>query len=276
MADEVGGLLGERVEVGHPRLRSPDPAELQEGADDLLAAEDLLVDRLQVAREVLEGVDGLELRIARHLEQALRAEGDGGERGVDLVGHPRGELADVGQPRRLLHALLLLLDVVDVLQDHHRALKRAVGVLVGRGRHLLHTGKALEAHLLRAGFAIGQALPDRVRGAGARYSEQRRIGGPDDLADRKLEHAGQAQVRPHHRPVPVDQGHGVDDGIEGPLPLVLPLEEVLHEPQVGMLLGAGADEEGERGTGRTLGHLRRQARRFGGRGDDDSQPHLRV
>ena len=100
VADEVGRLLGERVEVGVPHLGPARAAEVEQRADDLLAAEDLLVDGLQVAREVLEGVDGEQARVLGRLQQALRAQRDGGQRGVDLVGDAGGELADVGQARR--------------------------------------------------------------------------------------------------------------------------------------------------------------------------------
>ena len=67
----------------------------------------------------------MQARVLGRLQQALRAQGDGGQRGVDLVGDAGRELADVGQAAGALHALLLVAAVAHVLEDDHEPCRRA-------------------------------------------------------------------------------------------------------------------------------------------------------
>ena len=87
------------------RLPLAGAAEVEQLLGDVLAAERLLLDHLQVARQHL-GVGRARRRpcaamrqhVLQPAFQGLGAEGDAGQRVVDLVGHAGGQEADRHQP----------------------------------------------------------------------------------------------------------------------------------------------------------------------------------
>ena len=96
--------------------------------------------------------------------QALRAQRDGRQRGVDLVGDAGGELADVGQAAGALHALLVVAAVAHVLEDDHEPAFAAVAE--GGDRDLVQRGQPLVARFHVARLAVEQALGDGIDGLG--------------------------------------------------------------------------------------------------------------
>ena len=172
VAQELERLLDQDVDLRGRAAASRIAHELQEASGDLLAAVGLLLDELKVSREILEGVETGELGDLRALHQRLRAAGDGRQRIVQLVGHPRGEPPGRAQPLGQEHLALEALLHRDVFDQHDRVRRLAAGPVQRRRcqpkRARLRSGDHLllrPAHLAR-GEHPRQELADarRLRG----------------------------------------------------------------------------------------------------------------
>ena len=213
VADHLDDPLDQAGQVGPLALDVGAAGEVEQLLGDALAAERLLLDHPQVVADDLGvgAVGGVDQERAEPVLQRLGAEGDRGQRVVDLVGDPGGEEPDARQPLGADELPAPLLDL---------ALEVGVGHAQPRGHVVERLGQPL--HLV-AGVQV-----DLVVERAPRHPTDPALQEPDGIEDPAVEQGRQAAEHRQDR-----QGRGPDDH---PARLVLPLRHQQDRVEVAVEL----------------------------------------